>query len=261
MRRPPVLLAVVCLLLLAIPPVVLQAAVVVTEKYAGTSTAATASYTTNVGGTGPLTAVAGSGPFSIASGSILYCALVWSGATPGTVSLSYDGDTMTQLTTTTFDTTKGMSTHYIVGPRASSHVQITPSSSPNGMGLTCYEVAGVNTGSPVIQSKSGNATLTSHSVTMDSPRTANSVLFHWLAVEGSPSFVTVEYTGVGTSLTYTSPSTRAKMQWDIGGADVSPLITTDVNVVSAMYAVEFAEAVAAGGGSKPQGLMLGVGEF
>jgi multisubunit Na+/H+ antiporter MnhE subunit len=258
MKRPPVLLAVVCLLLLAIPPVVLQAAVSVTEEYAGTTTAAAASYTTNIGGTGPLTLAAGAAPFSIAAGSILYCGVVWSGATPGTVSLSYDGDTMTQLTTTTFDTTKGMSTHYIVGPRTSSHVQITPSSSPNGMGLACYEVAGVNTGSLVIQSKSGNGTLTPHTVTMDGPRTANSVLFHWVAVEGVPSF-TAEYSGAGTGLTYSSPSTRGKMQWDIGSADITPLITTDVNVVSARYAVEFAEA-SASAGAKPSMLMLGVGE-
>jgi hypothetical protein len=262
MKRPPVLLALCVLLLLAIPPVVLQAAIVVTEKYVGDTSASAVSYTTNVGGTGPMTAEAGSGPFSIATGSLLHCGVVWTGTTPGTVSLTYDGDTMTQIATTTFSTGYAVSVHYITGPRASSHVQITPSNTLTGIGLACYEVAGVDTGSPVIQSKGATiaqGVTNQHTLTMDSPRTPNSVLFHWLGVDGSPTFNTVEYDFI-SSLTYGTPSTRGFMQWDIGGSDITPLITTNTNNASGNYAVEFAQA-SAGGGTKPSMLMLGVGEF
>jgi hypothetical protein len=261
-KRPPVLLALCVLLLLAVPPVVLQAAIVVTEKYVGFTSVATSSYTTNVGGTGPLTATTGTVPFSLPAGSLLYCAVVWTtGSTPGTVSLTYDGDTMTPSATTTYNTTDGVSAHYVIGPRASSHVQITPSGSPNGIGLACYEVAGVDTGSPVIQTKAlALGSTSSHTLTMDSPRTPNSVLFHWLGIDASPTFNSVEYSGVGTSLDYGTPSTRGKMHWDIGGSDITPLITTNTSPPSGNYAVEFAQA-SAGVGTKPQGLMLGVGEF
>jgi hypothetical protein len=263
MTRPPVILAVVCLLLLAIPPVVLQAAITVTEKYVGATTANTSSYTTNIGGTGPLTAAVGSAPFSIAAGSILLCGNVrTSGGTVGTVTLTYDGDAMTQLTTSTFDTNAGYSVYYIVGPRASSHVDITPSAAANGMGLACYEVAGVDTGSPVIQVKESGTPVnqTTHTITMDGPRTGNSVLFSWIAMSSQPTTITEEYTGVAaSSVLYSTPSTRAKMQWDINGSDITPTWVTSANAFSMHYGVELAMA-SAGGGSKPQGLLLGVGE-
>jgi hypothetical protein len=263
MRRPPVILALYFVLLMAIPPVVLQAAITVTEKYVGATTAAAASYTTDSGGgTGPLPAAVGSSPFSIAAGSILVCGNVRSGATPSTVALTYDSVAMTQLTTAVFDTTYGYSVYWVVGPRSSSHVSIAVAGSLNGTGVACYEVAGVNTGTPVIQAKESGtpASQSDHTITMDSPRTANSVLFSWIAFSSQPATVTEEYAGVAaSSILYSSPNTRAKMQWDIGGSDITPVWTSSSNALSMHYGVEIAVAAAAGG-TKPQMLMLGVGE-
>jgi hypothetical protein len=262
MRRPPVLLALVCLLLLAIPPVVLRAAITVNELYVGTTSAnAAATYTSDEGGgTGPLVPSVGESPFEIASGSLLLCGVVWSsGISIGTMSLVHDGDTMTSPATTTFSSgTYAISLHYVAGPQSSSHVVLTPSGSPNGVGLACYEVTGVDTGDPVIQFKSGTSTGTSHTVTMDAPRTSDSVLFHWLGNEGLPSFPPPEYSGVGSGLSYSSPNSRGKMQWDINGTDITPTITSSSNVIAANHAIELAMATATG--VTPQMLMLGVGE-
>jgi hypothetical protein len=130
------------------------------------------------------------------------------------------------------------------------------------MGLACYEVTGVDTGNPIIQDQVSGApsSTMNHTVTMDGARTAGSVLFSWIAFSSQPTTVTEEYTGVAAaSVLYSSPNTRAKMQWDIGGSDITPLWVSSSNSLSMHYAVEIAMA-AASGGAKPHGLLLGVGE-
>jgi hypothetical protein len=259
MRRPPVLLALVCLLLLAIPPVVLRAAITVTEKYVGATTTNATSYSTDSGGTNPLTAAAGSAPFSIASDALLVCGVAWSSSVTPTPALVHDSVTLDSTGGVNFDTGVFVKVYYRSGPLASSHVSMSAGSTMTGVTIACYDVAGANVGAPILQTEIGeDDATTTHSITMDGARTANSVLMHWLGHNGVGGLASVEYGAVGTASTYSSPSMFGRMQWDIGGADITPLMTSSNAVNSGQVAVEI--AVASASGTKPQMLMLGVGE-
>jgi hypothetical protein len=260
MRRPPVLLALVCLLLLAIPPVVLRAAITVTEMYVGGVTTNASSYTSNSGGTNPLTGSAGSSPFAIATGAVLLCGVTWSDSdAPDSPVLVHDGTTLTASLGVSYESGVAAKLYYAAGPLASSHVSFTVSEAQTGMGVACYEVAGADVSSPILQEKAGeDDDTTGHSITMDDARTTGAVLFHWTAANAAVGTRTPEYAGIGSLAQYDSPSARGVMQWDIGGSDTTPLMTTANVVDSGQVAIEI--AIAPTGGTKPQMLMLGVGE-
>jgi hypothetical protein len=263
MRRPPVLLALVALLLLAIPPVVLQAAITVTEVYVGSVTTNTSgAYTTDSGGTNPLTSAAGSSPFSIASGSLLMCGVAFTGTAPVLVTVTHDSTSLTSVGLPgQFEADYYAPVYYASGPLASSHVSIdVTTGTATGMGIACYEIAGVSVGSPIIQTKSSSGVndATAHTITLDGARTANSALMYWGAWNGAVGTLTPEYGAEGTAVSYATPDVRGKMQWDIGGADTTPLWTTGNVLDSGLSAIEIAVASATTG--KAQMLMLGVGE-
>jgi hypothetical protein len=259
MRRPSFAVLVASLLAvvgLVVPMQVrLLAAITVTEKMTGGFGAGAGSTTNSTGYTT-------SDTFSIASGAIGLCFLQSSDAdTAEDYASVMRGSAFTKIDTQLFTASSlgRVSAWWVAGPIADGPLSMSVvggADAQTGYMAICYEVAGVNTATPILQSKIGNdTTQTNHTLTMTNARTANSALFFFAGAQAALTW-TAEYAGVGTEAAYATPTVEGRVQWDIGGADITPNWAT-ASATTGMIAVEIDIAGAAA--SNCSRSLLGVG--
>jgi hypothetical protein len=249
----PLLVALLCLTYFAVPTFA-RRVITVTEKMSG-------GFGAGAGSTSNLSTYTTSDTFELAADTVGLCFVGHgdSDAAETIGTFTHNSVTWTEITTQLYTGTsiQRITAFWKAGAQASSAVAvaITGADAQIGMAIACYEVAGADTTTPVIQFQEGAlATVTAHTITMDGGRTDNSVLVFGLSASTNETW-TPEYAGVGTNdIVVSAPDIEMVVQWDIDGADTTPLITSGTTSTSGMIAVEIAVAGAAAATAK--GLLL-----
>jgi hypothetical protein len=174
---------------------------------------------------------------------------------------TFQNPSLTQTYTGT--PTQRISAFWIAGAQSAATISagITGAAdNQTGMSFFFVELAGVDTASPIIQSKAGSSSaVTAHTVTLDGARTDDSILVFAICAS-TPETWTAEYSGVGTEGVYATPDLEGRLQWDIDGADTTPNWTSGTTSTAGFIAIEIRVAGAAA--ARPPGALfrLGIGD-
>lgn len=199
------------------------------------------------------------GSFILAGDQTGICAFTnTDSVTPSTVSMNQTNETWTEVANVLYNTIatplNRLTVFKATGSGAGTSTPQFDVSAGTGnqtsAGVRCYKIDGNDTGA-VLQSQTEHLDSTTvHTLTLASGRTANSLLIHFVSINGNQTW-THEYANTGTESNWATPTTDSTVQWVIGGSDTTPLSTANGAQPGGQIAVEIAIAGGGGGGATP----------